>query len=474
MIDHGHTAVSSKHLPDGASGRGPATVPGRRNLVVGLGQTGMSCVRYLASRGEALAIADSRERPPELDSLSRDWPDVHCYCGAFTTGLLDGIDRVVLSPGVDRREPLISAAIDRGIPVVGDVELFALELRSTQPRARVVGITGTNGKSTVTALVAAMTSADGIAVRSGANFGPPALDLLEEPRPVLYVLELSSFQLESTDSLSLEVAALLNVTPDHLDRYSTVDSYAAAKARIFRHAVTAVVNADDPALRSLVPAGLRTRWFSVTGAAEYFVDATRDPPQLAVLEQGAEMPVVALEALRIGGRHNAANALAALAIGDSLGLSRAAMVATLREFAGLAHRMQLVARVRGVDYVNDSKGTNVGATLAAVRGIDRPVILIAGGDGKGQDFGALAAAFKGRVRHAVLLGRDRELLAAALDGACSTEFAADMAGAVIAAAARSRFGDVVLLSPACASLDMYRNYAARGDAFAKAVLELRQ
>ena len=464
---------SSAAHQDTASRRSAAIVAGRRNLVIGLGQTGVSCVRYLVAKDERVTVADSRTNPPELAQFTSRWPAIECHCGPLGVHLLDGVDRIVLSPGVDRRESMIVAAIEQGIPVVGDVELFALDLRDSQPDAKVVGITGTNGKSTVTALIAAMADNAGIKVRAGANLGPPALDLLDAPRPELYALELSSFQLESTDSLALDVAVLLNLTPDHMDRYESVEQYGAAKARIFKGAALAVANADDPALADLVPATVRTEWFSVAGHADYFIASGPQAGMLMAAPHGVAEPVLPLADLRLGGRHNAANALAALAVGDSLGLPRAAMCATLRTFGGLPHRMQVVASIGGVTYVNDSKGTNVGATIAAVSGIDAPVVLIGGGDGKGQDFSPLASAFKGKVRHAVLIGRDRALLAAAIGGACGTEFAADMPGAVAAAAERARAGDVVLLSPACASLDMYRNYAARGDAFAQAVKELQ-
>ena len=451
-----------------AAQRVPVFVAGRRNLVVGLGQTGLSCVRYLLERGESVVVADSRASPPELASLRARWPDVVCHCGEFDVRLLLDVERVVVSPGVDRRAALIVAALLRNLPVVGDVELFALDLRERQPGARVVGITGTNGKSTVTALIAAIADSAGISVRAGANFGPPALDLLEAPRPDLYALELSSFQLESTDSLNLDVAILLNLTPDHMDRYDTLDAYGAAKARIFNGCRSAVANADDDAVRALVPKATATKWFSVVDQADYFISHGDRASLMAPAEGGAQ-PVMALGELRLGGRHNAANALAALAAGDALGLPREAARSTLREFAGLAHRMQLVADVLGVRYVNDSKGTNVGATLAAVSGIDGTVVLIAGGDGKGQDFGPLSTAFRGKVRHAVLIGRDRDAIAGVLQGVCTTEFADDMTAAVAAAHRSARPGEVVLLSPACASLDMYRNYAARGEAFSQAV-----
>lgn len=442
-------------------------MPGRHNLVVGLGQTGMSCVCYLTGLGERVSVADTRTHPPELIALRAQWPTIKCHLGSGGSQLLEGVDRVIVSPGVDRRSVLVESALERMIPVVGDVELFAIDVAARQPDARLVGITGTNGKSTVTALVAAMALAAGVEARAGANLGPPALDLLAPPRPALYVLELSSYQLESTSSLGLDAAVLLNLTPDHLDRYATIADYGTAKARIFAHAGLAVINADQTDLAQWVPSGTPVRTFGRARSADYRI-ADIDGREWIVREPVAE-PILPASEVRLRGRHNLMNALAALASADAVGIPRSAAISTLRTFGGLAHRMQPVATVAGVSYVNDSKGTNVGATIAAIRGLDSPAVLIAGGDGKGQDFTGLADVCRGVVHHAVLLGQDRELVAKALAGVCETEFAADMRAAVVAAARAARTGDVVLLSPACASLDMYRNYAERGDEFAAAV-----
>ncbi len=436
----------------------------RRNLVVGLGKTGLSAVRWLAAQGESVAVTDSRATPPGLDALRSFGSSVVARLGRFDLELLDAADRIVLSPGVSRAEPIVREALARGLVVVGDVELFA-----HAKRAPAVAITGTNGKSTVTTLVAEMAREAGRRVLAGGNLGEPALELLAQPVPEFYVLELSSFQLESTESLALLAAAVLNVTPDHMDRYATLADYAAAKARVFAHAAVAIVNLDDPAVAAMPRPGQRRVGFSTA----------RPDADFGLVESGGALqlarrgePLLPLAALRLPGRHNAANALAALALGVELGLELAPMLRTLSRFDGLPHRGQLVAERRGVRYVDDSKGTNVGATLAAVAGLDGPLVLIAGGEGKGQDFAPLAPAFGGKVRHAVLIGRDREQLAAALAGACSTEFAADMDAAVAAAARAAQPGDLVLLSPACASLDMFRDYAARGDAFAAAARRL--
>jgi UDP-N-acetylmuramoylalanine--D-glutamate ligase len=442
-----------------------AALPGTgRSVVVGLGKSGLSAARWLVGAGARVAVTDSRTAPPGLDALRALGADVDIRVGGFDASLLDGADRVVLSPGVSRREPIVREALARGLEVVGDVELFARVVA-----APVVAITGTNGKSTVTTLVAEMAGAAGVAALAGGNLGEPALDLLSQPVPKLYVLELSSYQLESTSSLELVAAAVLNLMPDHMDRYDTLADYGAAKARIYARARVAVVNLDDPAVVAMPAAGQRVVGFSVERTDADWSLAERDGREWLVR---AGTPVLATDEMKIAGRHNAANALAALALGEACGLPLAPMLATLRRFAGLPHRTQWVADRNGVRWIDDSKGTNVGATLAAVAGLKGPLVIVAGGDGKGQDFTPLADAFRGKVRLAVLIGRDREALARALAGACPTEYAADMAAAVAAAARAAQPGDLVLLSPACASLDMFRDYAHRGDEFAAAVRRL--
>jgi UDP-N-acetylmuramoylalanine--D-glutamate ligase len=432
----------------------------RRNLVLGLGKTGVSVARWLVARGEAVTINDSRALPPGHTDIQSLGSNVLTEFGRFDSTLLSGADRIVLSPGVSRREPIVEEALRGGMPVVGDIELFA-----EQASAPVVAVTGTNGKSTVTTLIAEMIQSSGLTVYAGGNLGEPALDLLQKPTPDFYALELSSYQLESTSRLRLAAATVLNVTPDHMDRYRDLSEYAAAKARIFQHAAVAVTNADDPIVDSMGVGSARQVRFSLRSAAhDYGVD------QQWLTIRGER--VVAMDELGMPGMHNAANALAALALGEAIGLPRESMVATLRRFSGLAHRMQWVATTNGIRYVNDSKGTNVGATVAAVEDLHDPLVVIAGGDGKGQDFAPLQAAFAGRVRHAVLFGRDAAAVAAAIAGVCSTETVVDMDGAVRAATSVAHPGDIVLLSPACASLDMYRNYAERGDAFVAAVRRL--
>jgi UDP-N-acetylmuramoylalanine--D-glutamate ligase len=435
-----------------------------KSVVVGLGKTGASCIRYLAKRGVAVSVTDTRQAPPGLTELGALAGRLDIRLGGFDLSLLDGASQLLMSPGVSLEEPIARQARARGIEILGDVELFAREAR-----APVIGITGTNGKSTVTSLVARMAGAAGRRVLAGGNLGEPALDLLEQPIPDLYVLELSSFQLETTSSLELLAAVVLNVTADHMDRYASVAEYARAKARIFSKAATVVLNADDRWVAGMRREAKRTVTFSVKRADADF-SLLRAGAQVMLARRGEALLDTAR--MKIAGLHNAANALAALALGEAAGLPMPAMLEALESFPGLAHRSAWVADIGGVRFIDDSKGTNVGATVAAVAGTPRPVVLIAGGEGKGQDFEPLAAAFRGKVRHCVLIGRDAPAIAAVLKGVCSIENAASMAQAVRAAQRAARSGDAVLLSPACASFDMFRDYAHRGDEFAAAVRDL--
>ncbi len=434
-------------------------------VIAGLGSTGQSVIRYLAARGWRLAATDTRARPPGVEALRAAHPALTLRCGGLDAALLEDADLVVASPGLSQQDPFFAAARGRGIEVVGDIELFARS--GARP---VAGITGTNGKSTVTALLAHMANRAAGPARAGGNLAPPALDLLQQGGAALYVLELSSYQLETTQSLQLVAATVLNVTADHLDRYADLDAYAAAKARIFARCDTAVLNLDDDRVAAMAPPGQRTLGFSLdaTRGADYFLatDAGRD-----WLCRGDER-LLATDQMKLVGRHNAANALAALAMGEALGLARAPLLEALRDFPGLPHRAAFVAEVRGVRYVNDSKGTNVGATLAAVAGFSGPLLLIAGGDGKNQDFSPLATALAGKVRQVLTIGRDAPRIEAALAGVAPVQRCASLEDAVVAAARAARPGDTVLLSPACASLDMFRDYAHRGEVFASAVAGL--
>ena len=431
-----------------------------RSVIVGLGRTGVSCARHLAARGHNLVVTDSRSSPPGLPELQRLVPHATTVLGGFDPAVLEGADQIIVSPGVSLAEPFLQQAAARGFDLIGDIELFAREAGG-----RVIGITGTNGKSTVTTLVGEMAKAAGILVRVGGNLGEPALDLLAGPPAALYVLELSSYQLETTYSLQLEAAAVLNVTPDHLDRYRDVAEYAAAKARIFERCTTAIVNLDDELVVRMTRPGQRRLGFSLSRGDADFRLLARDGRDWLAAGSEALMPV---DALRLPGRHNAANALAALAVGTACGMPRAAMTEVLARFEGLPHRSQLVAEARGVRWIDDSKGTNVGATQAAIAGLPGPLVLIAGGEGKGQDFRPLADACRGKVRDALLIGRDARAIGAAIAGSCAIHYAKSMEAAVASAARLAQPGDSVLLSPACASFDMFRDYAHRGDMFAAA------
>ena len=452
-------------------------------VIVGLGRTGLSCARYLRAHGWQIAVTDSRPQPPELERLRELDASIPVRVGGLDTRLLDDALCVVASPGVSLAEPFFIAARERGLEIVGDIELFARAVD-----APVVGITGTNGKSTVTTLVGRMAERARLRVRVGGNLGEPALDLLSAAQAdaaatELYVLELSSYQLEATQSLDLKAAAVLNVSPDHLDRYSSVTDYAVAKARIFARCDTAVINLDDPLVAAMLRPDQRTLSFSLRAAigADYSVAMRAGPslPQALAGKEAAQWwlmrrdePLLPVSAMKLAGMHNVANALAALALGEALGLPLPAMLEELACFTGLPHRAQWVAEIKGVAYIDDSKGTNVGATLAAIDGMKGPLVIIAGGDGKNQDFVPLREACREKVRLAVLIGRDAPAIAGALDGVCAIERSATLEEAVRTAARVAQPGDTVLLSPACASFDMFRDYAHRGAVFARAVKEL--
>nr|WP_155551692.1 UDP-N-acetylmuramoyl-L-alanine--D-glutamate ligase [Stutzerimonas degradans] len=434
-------------------------------IVVGLGKSGMSVVRHLARRGLPFAVADTRANPPELATLKAQYPGVEVRCGELDVEFLCRASELLVSPGLAIATPALQAAAARGVKLSGDIDLFAREAK-----APIVAITGSNAKSTVTTLVGEMAAAAGRKVAVGGNLGTPALDLLDDGVE-LYVLELSSFQLETTDQLNAEVATCLNVSEDHMDRYSGLPAYHQAKHRIFRGARQVVINRDDRLSRPLIGEDVPV-WSFGLGKPDF--------KGFGLLEEGGEkylafqfetlMPVTEL---KIRGAHNQANALAALALGHAVGLPFDAMLQTLRSFAGLAHRCQWVGERGGVAFYDDSKATNVGAALAAIDGLGADIpgklVLIAGGDGKGADFSALHAPVARYCRAVVLLGRDADVLAAALDGAAPLLRVRTLEEAVQQAAACATAGDAVLLSPACASLDMFKNFEERGRLFAAAV-----
>ncbi len=437
----------------------------RKVLVLGLGETGFSALRWLRKQGARLSVADSRDTPPNLETLKAEMPDVTIFTGAFKPGTFKGQEVIVISPGVDAREANIQAAIQAGVPVLGDVELFA---QYRDPGAKVIAITGANGKTTVTTLVGEMCKAAGLRTIVAGNIGLPVLDALEMPAPDVYVLELSSFQLETTNSLQTDAATMLNLTEDHLDRHEDMTAYAAAKAHIFYHARHQVLNRDDA--WSMIMARPRVLC-STFGQSDEDFGLVQEGKDIWLTAKGQKLMNVA--DLKIKGTHNAMNALAALALCRAVGLDFAPLLAALYDFKGLPHRVEWVARIDEVDYFDDSKGTNVGATCAALAGLPQKVVLLAGGDGKGQDFAPLAAPVGQNARAVVLYGRDADLIETAL---LKTDIplyrAADMAEAVAIARRVARGGDAVLLSPACASFDMFRNYEHRAQAFVDAVKAL--
>jgi UDP-N-acetylmuramoylalanine--D-glutamate ligase len=448
-----------------------------QTLIVGLGATGMSCARFLRQRGETFSVIDSRSMPPALQQLQDEMPEVQAFCGSFDVPVMRTAQRIVLSPGISMQEPPIAAARQRGADIFGDIELFARHVD-----APVVAITGSNGKSTVTALVGEMAKAAGIKVKVGGNIGTPALDLLQsrnekDARTDFYVLELSSFQLETTRSLNAYAAVVLNVSPDHMDRYHDINEYAAAKQSIYQGEGILVANGDDAwvvAMESVFKqqnANRRVIRFTLQSPKEQeFGIHSEDGEQWLAFGNNR---LLNTQALRIAGKHNQANALAALALGDAMRIPMTTMLDALREFPGLPHRTQWVATINGVNWYNDSKGTNVGATVAAVAGMPCSKVLIAGGDGKGADFTPLKnMAINHDVKAVVLIGRDGPAIAQALDAAVPVSYAMDMSDAVNQANELARAGDCVLLSPACASFDMFENYMARGNAFEQAVKRL--
>lgn len=442
-------------------GGGGSAAGVRSVLVLGMGATGASCARHLARHGALAWFADTRSNPPGLAAIRTAMPKAGVMAGEVCATVPAGVTRVVVSPGVDLGLPVLADARRRGLPVLSDVDLFA-----TQCHAPVAGITGSNGKSTVTSMVGAMLAADGWPAGVGGNLGTPALDLLD-PACRAYVLELSSFQLERSAPLPLAAAVVLNVAPDHLDRHGSMQAYAAAKARIYIGCRIAVVNRDEPELAALVPAGVRTVSFGLGAALPgHYGLVTTDGGEF--LACGSE-PLLALAELGTRGRHNAANALASLALARALGVGMPACVAALKSFRGLPHRMQVVAGIGGVSWVDDSKATNVAAAVTSIRGTPGPLVLIAGGDGKGQSFDELAAALRGRDAVAILIGRDRQDIARALSGACAVEEAPSLPAAVKRARELAQPGATVLLAPACSSLDMFESYEHRGRVFAEAV-----
>ena len=431
-------------------------------LIVGLGKTGLSVARHLSAQGVDFAVMDTRETPPSSDTLAEEFPDAPRYFGGFNADVMCAAKRLVVSPGIALATPEIEKARSLGIEVVGDVELFAREAK-----APILAVTGSNGKTTVVTLLDLMAKQAGVKVATGGNIGMPALELLRQEDAELYVLELSSFQLETTFNLNSKASCILNITEDHLDRYAgRMDLYASAKAKIYDHCDYKVVNRDDPLVvtaagdKDIISFGA-----GVPNAGEYGVTTIEGKLWLVKGKQ----PLICKDDLKVAGRHNEMNGLAALALAEVAGIPLAPCLEVLKTFAGLEHRTQWVAEYNGINWFNDSKGTNVGATVAAITGLTGKTVLLAGGQGKGADFTPLADVIHQYARAVVLFGEDAEVIALSLKGDIPIVFATSMEDAVTQAKDLAQIGDNVLLSPACASFDMFDNYEQRGHVFVEMV-----
>ena len=433
---------------------------GQHVLVVGLGASGSSALRHLARQGARLTVTDSRAAPAGVEALRTEFPEVEFRLGGFSAPVpLSQFAFAAVSPGVSLDEPFVRELAQAGVEIIGDIELFA-----RAANAPIVGITGSNGKSTVTTLVGDMAKAAGLQVGVGGNLGTPALDLLHADAQ-LYVLELSSFQLETTHSLRCTAATVLNLSQDHLDRHGTMAHYGAVKARIFKDCKTIIANREDAVALALAGPAPLTFGANPPLAGHYGLTLRG---QETWLSQG-DQPLLAQHELRIFGLHNAANALAALALADAAGIPREAQLAALRAFAGLPHRCEFVGEHRGVQYFNDSKGTNVGSTLAALLGLPPAIVWLGGGQGKGQSFAELRPALAQKGRAAVLFGEDAATIERDVFGALPIYREPDMKSALARARDLAQPGDRVLLSPACASFDQFKNYVDRGEQFRAAV-----
>jgi UDP-N-acetylmuramoylalanine--D-glutamate ligase len=486
---------------------------GKHALVLGLGESGLAMAQWLVRCGAVVRVADTREAPQRLPALRESVPAAQFVHGAFGASLLDGIDFVALSPGLAPNKELldiIPAAAERTIPLWGEIELFAQALAALKEERgycpKVIAITGTNGKTTVTSLTGQLCQRAGLSTRVAGNISPAALDVLREVMdadalPQAWILELSSFQLHATTSLQADAATVLNVTQDHLDWHGDMASYARDKARIFGEDTVRVLNRDDKTVMQMASATGTNITFGLNEPTrpDCFGLLNERGVQWLVMALGSDEPekkrkknepapdvevtpsrLMPADALRIRGLHNASNALAALALCRAIGLPFAPLLHGLREYQGEPHRVELVAALDGVEYYDDSKGTNVGATVAALNGLGKAfagdsqrIVLIAGGDGKGQDFEPLAEPVSRFVRSVLLIGRDAPKLRVALDPAGVDQFdCATLEEAVQQASGLAHSGDAVLLSPACASLDMFTNYAHRAQVFVDAVREL--
>lgn len=445
-------------------------LPETYTVVMGMGQTGIVCTRFLLNQKISVCIMDNRETPPQLEHLLRDIPDIAYLTGYFDVDILVNAQQIVISPGLSLQEPALQPAIQAGVPIISEIELFARHVD-----APVVAITGSNGKSTVTSLLGEMAQQAGWDVRVGGNLGTSALDLLTHQRPDIYILELSSFQLETTYSLRPKAAVVLNISEDHMDRYDSFADYVATKRKIYQRCEHVIINADDPLVVAMLEPKQAHLSFSLhCGRGTYSICTHHHKSYFARNnESRLPNPLLPVTTAKLQGRTMQANILAALALGEAIHIPMSAMLDAVQTFQGLPHRCQWVRQHQGIDWFNDSKGTNVGATVAAIQGLERPgqTILIAGGEGKGADFEPLAMVAEQHLKACVLIGRDALLIQEAFEehSHIPTYFAHSMEAAIYEAGKLAQTGDAVLLSPACASFDMFKGYAHRGQVFIDAV-----
>jgi UDP-N-acetylmuramoylalanine--D-glutamate ligase len=431
-------------------------------LVVGLGLTGFSTARYLMSQGLHCRVQDTRDIPPYFEALHTAYPAADIVRQSLNAELISWADVLVVSPGLSISQPEIMQAIDLGKSVIGDIELFA-QATTNKP---IIAITGSNGKSTVTTLLGEIIAADGKSVGVGGNLGIPALDLLQQPADY-FVLELSSYQLETTQSLQPVAATVLNLSEDHLDRYDSYADYIQSKLHIYENAKICISNQDDETTRH----DSNDILFGLTANGTADFGLVENDSGIWLAHNGEHW--VNVNQLKISGRHNWANCLAAMALASTLDISKQAIINAMIEFKGIPHRSEWIAEIDGVEWVNDTKATNVGAALASIEGRDRPIILIAGGQSKNADMGVLFEAIKQQVKLVLLMGVDADRIEQAWLGAAPIERITNMANAVARARQQAVSGDCVLLAPACASLDMYPKFEARGEDFANHVRQLQ-
>ena len=444
---------------------------GQRVLVVGLGKTGLSCVKFLADRKVEFAVMDSREQPPGMYQMRSEYSDIEVRTGSLDKEFVTDFDVLIASPGIALKEPVLQFALKSGKSLIGDIEILAL--CTTKP---VIAITGSNGKSTVTTLLGEMACKAKRETIVAGNIGVPVLEQINDDATTdLYVLELSSFQLETTKSLQATASTILNISEDHMDRYDSLADYAAAKRKIISGQGTIIVNLDDELVLSLLGDELTSRetlGFTLkhpTANNQFGLLTKNDEPWLCQGEQA----LIPVSALKLKGQHNIANVLATLALGTAIGLPMPAMLAAVQNFSGLAHRTQWVAEHNGVQWFNDSKATNVGAAVAAIQGMDSSsLILIMGGQSKGQEFSELHTILEKYTKQVYLLGEDAQLIAEALGTGVNTTIVDSLESAVVEADQQANSGDIVLLSPACASFDMFDGYEHRGNEFMRLVKEV--